>query len=86
MRFLSMKEGAARLGWSESKAWAASSDDPKLRDPDFPRRVHLGPRMTRLVERELTIYQIKLLARRDNIPANQLDGYIAEKLSQEAAL
>jgi len=80
MHFLSVEEVAERLGMSTSKVWALVHADPT-----FPRPVRLSARMTRWVAEEVTIYQIKQLAKRDGITADKLDGYIRDKLAQEVA-
>jgi predicted DNA-binding transcriptional regulator AlpA len=79
IELITIAEVARQRGVSVAKAWADLA-----RDPTHPKPVRRGARWTRFVQREISVYIIKQLAERDNIPANELDGYIAGKLAQIA--
>jgi prophage regulatory protein len=52
MRFLKDAEVASLIGAGISTVWAMTAHDP-----DFPKPIRLGPRMTRWIDDEITGWQ-----------------------------
>jgi predicted DNA-binding transcriptional regulator AlpA len=76
VQLIDITEVAKQRAVSVSKAWL----DAKT-DPEHPRPLRQGPRNTRWVQSEISRYLIKQMARRDGVPADQIDGYVAAKLA-----
>jgi predicted DNA-binding transcriptional regulator AlpA len=75
------KAAAKKLGLPLSSFY-----EKMAHDPAFPKAVALGAKAVAFDDDELLRSQLGRIAKRDRIPANQLERWIAEKIVEERAL
>jgi predicted DNA-binding transcriptional regulator AlpA len=80
-----LRRASELLGEPPSTIWAKVDPDNCMYDPDHPRPIHMGPKSVGFDADEILAYQFLKIAKRDEVPAAERDGWVAQRVIEEHA-